>query len=319
MAKDLASELARPDRVLVPVSALAAARELDDSSGQRRGRGAPVRKSFVRTDTATPAPLSVLARVGGRGGVVAIKLYLALLWRCSSPPYRTAKPARAWATLLGLEDPAGKGTRRIAAAIKALQAANLITVEYQPGVGNDITILDESGNGQPYALASTQYVRAAQGPSGDVQRSQNRYFKIPAQWWTEGKIQGLSGPGLIMLLILLAERAGDGEDVWFSTEAFPARYRISAKTRAAGTKELEGRMMLDVGRQALSDIPGSVFARQRFRNIYRLINFPALDEPVIPPAPDEAAPQPPQPVFNIPRLPRGFRVASQTGQPTPPS
>lgn len=262
------------DRVTAPGWSLEAARELDEMSARRRA--IPVRKIFVRSDTDTAPPLSRLYQAGGRGGLVAIQLYLGLVWVCSAPPYRTNRPGRSWAMLLGLEDPEGKGVRRIAAASKALQRARLISVTYEPGRGNTTTILDESGNGDDYLLPSTQYIKAAPGPRGEEQRRRNTYLKIPTQLWTRGEIQSLSGPGLVMLLILLAEDSGPGGDpVWFSTTAFPARYRISHKTRAAGTKELQDRGLLDVERQALPDVPGTVFTRRRYRNLYRLTLPPA--------------------------------------------
>lgn len=263
------------DRVAVSPTALAAADEINDRAGRRRNKGTPVRKSFVRSDTEQPPPMARLYQVGGRGGLVAIKLYLALLWRCSSPPYRVTQPARAWATLLGLEDPEGKGVRRVAAALKSLQAEGLIQVDFVPGTGNTITLLDESGDGSPYLLPSTEYARASAEPL----RARNRYFKISPQLWMEGDIQSLKGPGLVMLLILLAERGGEGLPVWFSTEAFPTRYRISHKTRAAGTRELIDRGLLTIERQPLPDVPGRTFSRRRFRNVYSLINPPPLPEP----------------------------------------
>lgn len=81
-----------------------------------------------------------------------------------------------------------------------------------------------------------------------------------------------------MLLILLAEQGGEGKRVWFSTSAFPERYHVSAKTRAAGTKELRRRQLLRVEREALS-ISGSssVFDTHRMRNVYYLINAALVD------------------------------------------
>lgn len=257
------------------------ARELDNVT--RRRRATPVRKIFVRSYGDDPAPLSQLVRVGGRGGAVAIRLYLALLWRCSSPPFNTDKPARAWALLLGLEDPEGKGALRISAALKTLETANLITVSRLPG-RNVVTVLDESGDGSDYQLPSTEYFLAARrGSNGEDAARRNLYFKISSRWWTEGDLQTLSGPALVMLLILLAEQGGDqkladeggvGRPVWWATQVFPTRYHVSHKTRAAGTQELVTRGLLIIEREALPDVPGSAFARRRYRNIYKLINPP---------------------------------------------
>jgi hypothetical protein len=268
-----------PFRLLnqVPPSAtdasLDAASYIDSSS--RRRDSAPIRKSFVRRVGAGPAsserpPLAQLFS-GGRGGRVAILLYLAIIWRCSSEPYSTDKPARAWATLLDLEDPEGRGARRIAEAAKALQAARLVTLTPQPGFPNRITLLEESGEGRKYTLPSTAYSTAkAKGVHGtDLER--HTYFKIAPEAWTEGHLQSLSGPAIALLLILLAERGGEGKPVWFSTDAFADRYRISHKSRAEGTKELERRGLLRVGRESLADNPRStVYDTKRYRNIYHL-------------------------------------------------
>ena len=132
------------DRVTVPASALEAAREVDASTTRRRAT--PLRKCFVRSDDDAPPPMTRIFKSGGRGGQVALKLYLALIWRCSSPPFETTKPARAWATLLGLEDPGGNGQRRVNAALRTLQEAKLVRVVPVPGIGNKVVLLDDSAS-----------------------------------------------------------------------------------------------------------------------------------------------------------------------------
>jgi len=277
-------EWAYRKRPEISYDAVQAAIEVDGAAVRRRAT--PVRKSFVRSETGEPAPLSKLVTIGGRGGAVAIRLYLALLWRCSSDPYDTDKPARAWATLLDLEDPETKGTRRIAGALKTLEGMNLIRIQREAS-RNVITLLDESGDGREYELPSTAYHHANRA-GGPEAAKRHRYFKISSQWWIDGDLQDVSTPGLIMLLILMAEQASDskqfeeggiGKRIWFSTEKFAEWYAISAKSRSAGTKELEARGLLKIQREALPDVPGSTFARRRYRNIYRLINPPSEDTP----------------------------------------
>lgn len=281
---DLLELLSAPhrDRVEVPAGALAAAREIDESSGRRTAT--PVRKLFVRAvgpDDDDP-PLARLVQVGGRGGGVALKLYLALLWRCSGEPFQTSKPHRAWATLLGLEDPEGKGARRIAAALKTLQRLGLLTIQRVPAEPSIVSLLDESLDGSPYLLPSTEYARAPQGAAGDAQREHNLYFKVPSRLWTEGHIQSLDTPAIAMLLILLAEQADGPNPAWFSTTAFPARYRISPKTRAAGTRRLGARGLLSIDKQAVPAAPGqsSVFERRRTRSLYSLTGTAKASDPV---------------------------------------
>jgi len=215
--------------------------------------------------------------VGGRSGTVALKLLLALIWRCSQPPYDTDKPTRAWATLLGLPEPATKGARRIAAAMKALAGYDQLAITPQAGQPNLITLFQEDGSRDAYEPPGDAYYRAkATGDADDLQRQ--LYFLVPNRLWTEGHIQSLSGPGLVMLLILLAEQGGEGKPVWFSTTAFPERYHVSSKTRAAGARELNRRQLLRIEKQPLP-ISGStsIFDPQRFRNVYHLINAALVD------------------------------------------
>lgn len=213
---------------------------------------------------------------GGRGGVVPIKLYLALIWRCASFPYETDKPARSWATLLDLPDPAGKGARRIKEAIHTLARHDLITTHPQPGHPTMIQLREESGRGRAYDIPSTSHVMAAQRHRPKIEIASHIYFKIATRLWTNGYLQALSGPGLVMLLILLAEQGGEGEPVWFGTEAFRDRYNVSAQTRTLGTQELQAHHLLHVTRRSIADGPyASVFDPRRMRNIYHL-QKPAL-------------------------------------------
>jgi len=196
-------------------------------------------------------PVGLAAVTGGYWSVVSLlKLLLGLIWRCSQPPYETDKPTRAWATLLGLPDPAGKGARRVAAAAKALAAYDLVTITPQAGHPNLITLLQENQTAKPYEPPGDAYFRAERLEQ-PVERDRHVYFLVNTRLWTEGHIQSMSGAALMMLLILLAERGGEGLEVWFSTEAFPNRYHLSGKTRTIGTRELVDRQLLWVERRSL--------------------------------------------------------------------
>ena len=233
----------------------------------------PVRKSFVRSsDPATAPPLARIVSRGGRGGGLAVKLYIALIWRCSAKPYSTEIPARKWARLLALEDPNHKGARRIAKALKLLEELQLIELTLRRGEPSIICLKDESGDGSEYELPSTAYTK------GRAER--DRYLKVSVKLWTKAYIQMLSSPALAMLLILLAEDSGnaekgakEGTEVWWSTERFPSRYWISPAMRSRGTKDLIAAGLLYVRRQSVAN-PGSKkdFVRERVRNIYRLQN-----------------------------------------------
>lgn len=246
--------------------------EIEDWAGRRVT--APVRKWFVRSLNGEAPMLSVLYSGpggGGRSGYVSIKVLLSLLWKTSKPPFQTVMTAPALAELIDLPDPRGNGARRVRDSLKALAAANLIRLVPRPGTSPLIQLMNETGNGEEYSLPSTSYVQSQlKKPNKDPVTDPNLYFQLPAELWTEGFMQTLKGPGLVMLLILLAEQANKNP-VWFSGTEFIDRYRISPSTRTKGTKEL-----VDLGLLTLTSVPlpetwgGSTFEQQRRRYAYKL-------------------------------------------------
>ncbi|MBD1540343.1 hypothetical protein HC749_19550 [Arthrobacter sp. S13_S34] len=256
----------------VSAGSLDKADEIQDGAGKRIS--APVRKWFVRSRDGQAPMLSVLysgSNGGGRSGYVSIKVLLSLIWKTSKPPFETVMTAPALAELLDLPDAAGKGARRVRDAIKALAEANLIRLVPRPGTSPLIQLMNETGNGADYALPSTSYVRSQRTkPNQESVTDPNLYFQLPAELWTEGFLQALRGPGLVMLLILLAEQANK-KPVWFAGTEFFDRYRISPSTRTKGTKELVDLGMLTVTSAALpATWGGSTFEQQRRRYEYRL-------------------------------------------------
>lgn len=230
----------------------------------------PLRKSFVRSDEAgREPPLARLVARGGRDGSVAVKLYLGLIWRCSAPPFTTDAGARTWAALLDLDDPNHRGARRVTEALNVLKEFNLVALTRRRGESSTITLLEESGRGREYELPGNAFVQADRDA-----KPEHIYFKVPTKLWTSGHLQGMSAAALAMLLITLAEATTPDQEVWWSTEVFPPRYALSPTMRARGTKELVRRRLLLVTKQQVLTSPGRTnpFARERVRNIYRLIN-----------------------------------------------
>lgn len=255
-----------------------AARTVD--LGTKLRNSTPVRRAFVRglEEPLAPSPLLQLYR-GGRSGVVPIRLYLALLWRCSRAPYETTAPSRAWATLLDLQDPAGAGARRVRAALDKLEEHRLITTASSPGEVTTVSLLREDGTGRKYLLPSSAYLKAQSGRRGQKVLEQHRYFKLNSDLWTEGRLQPLNGPALVMLLIILGEGGDRGLPVWFSASLFTERYGLSSATRAKGVRELVQRGLVRVDRAAVPDRPGgSVFDRQRYRDIYTITGAALVDD-----------------------------------------
>lgn len=256
----------------VSAASLDRADEVQDWAGKRIS--APVRKWFVRSlDGKTPM-LSVLysgTGGGGRSGYVSIKALLSLIWKTSKPPFETVVTAPALAELLDLPDPAGKGARRARDALKTLAAANLIRLVPRPGTSALIELMNETGSGEEYSLPSTDFVLSQRmKPHQKSVTNPDLYFQIPAELWTEGFLQTLKGPGLVMLLILLSEEANK-KPVWFGGTEFLDRYQISSSTRTKGSKELA-----DLGMLTITSVPlpqtrgGSTFEQKRRRYEYRL-------------------------------------------------
>lgn len=228
----------------------------------------PVRRSFVRDAQGTgSAPLAQLVATRGRGNAVAIKLYLALIWRCAAAPFETTIPPRKWAALLSLDDPDRAGAQRISDALKTLQRARLITLTAHPGLPSTITLLEESGTGREYELPSTAYVL-----SSGKDKDRHLYFKIPTRLWTRGFMQVLSAPALAVLLAVLSSEESPGKPVWWSTSTYATQFALSPASRARGTKQLTDLGLLKVSKMLVGESHHSSrrFTGEKVRNVYRL-------------------------------------------------
>lgn len=212
---------------------------------KRREAGAPIRNWFVANDDPDVRP--PLARLlsagptggGGRGGQLRVKLYISLLWICAAAPYETVRPGRAWAGLLGLDDPENNGARRVQAAMRDLQARKMVTTRDRGGWATAVTPLIEHGTGKPYSSPSDKHNQLRQQGASNEQLAGHRYFRLPSAVWTNGLLSRLSGPGLAMLLVLRCEQQNqDGKPVWFSPERAVNRFGLAESTRRQGLAEL---------------------------------------------------------------------------------
>lgn len=232
------------------------AMDVRGTSGRRRS--APVRSVFVRDiGGERRAPLTRLVGGGGRGHEVALKLYLSLIWRSAAAPYATKVPARRWAELLALPSPDTQGARRISAALRTLADLKLVTYKLRAGEAPEVTLLHESGSGDPYI--------PPRGGGGD------RYFHVSDELWVEGGLHQLTAPGVAMLLAVLVDQSTPGAPVWWATSIFEGRFGMSAATRSRGTKQLIDAGLLMVSRKPVSTSPSSAFSADRMRNEYRVI------------------------------------------------
>jgi hypothetical protein len=240
-----------------------------------------------RDNVKYPTPLAKMLR-GGRGGQVRLKLYLSILWLAAAPPHDVAYPARAWASLLDLEDPSGRGARRINDAIAWLEANSFVTVEDQPGHPNRVTLLNElgknpdTGRSRRYTIPGAAYNKLAAKAAEPEKLRLHRYIKIDARFWTSGWMACLSGAAVSMYLVLLAEQGlrGEGAELWFSPDAAIKRYSLSDDTRSKGLNELRRAGLINTLRRPVAT---DIFDVQRFRNVY-ILNPERLAQPAELPA-----------------------------------
>ncbi|WP_439659175.1 hypothetical protein ACSHWB_43480 [Lentzea sp. HUAS TT2] len=237
-------------------------------------RTAPVRYGFITRETpeASLPPAVALLRgaTGGRGitgGDVRLRLMLSLLWAVHDDPTMTY-PHRAWATLLGLEDPAVAGARRIRNALGWLDHHGLIQLESSPGRDAVVHLMNDAGTGERYELPGAAYARLRSKPA---QAAPHRYIQLPGQLWTNGWIAALDyGPAIVMLLVLWLESGKtikDGPWVWLSPAMAESRYGLSEDTRLKGARKLTE---LGLIKTSTRHVPSDAFEFRRGRNSYQI-------------------------------------------------
>jgi hypothetical protein len=220
-------------------------------------------------------PLALMLR-GGRGGSVRLRLYLSFLWLAAAPPHEITYPARAWAELLDLDDPSGSGARRIADAVRWLEARNFVEVVNRAGAPNTVRVLTDAGTGSPYELPGAAYNRLRANPKA---AAPHRYIQLQPELWTSGWMAILSPAALAMFIILLVQLGADApesKEVWLAPEYANATFMISEETRTRGIRELADAGLITIRRRHLVAV--DTFDIRRFRNVYR-INLTALSQP----------------------------------------
>lgn len=250
--------------------AMDAAKEVSERlQGRVRARTrAPIRRAFIeRVSADDPVPPLAAMLRGGRGGAVRVKLELSILWVAAAAPHEVVAPARAWAVLLGLSDPEGRGARRVQDALRWLEENKFVDIVAKPGQPNVIRLRSETGDDSVYELPGAAYNRLR----GDRDAAAvHRYIQIPDQLWRQGWIATLSGAAVAMLLVLYAElgRNKPAEtDLWFSPSQAAAQYALSEDTRTKGLRELQSTGLVSVRRQSITP---DTFDFRRLRNVYRL-------------------------------------------------
>ena len=227
-----------------------------------RTAGVQLPVGFVRRDpygTAKP-PLARMLQ-GGRGGEVRLKLYLSQMLVATAAPYGISPsvPARAWAEMVGLPDPAGNGARRISDAVGWLSDNNFIRVQRQPGTPPHVVLKSPLGDGKKY------------------ERPRSPYVTLPVSFWWSQWITALSGAGTALLIVLLDLQGG--QDDPDHARSLPgekrARYGLSDDTWTRASAELSRHGILKVKRV----IEGSDLGWRRRRNTYWVDKQRMKDEP----------------------------------------
>ncbi len=206
-----------------------------------------------------------------------LKLLLTLLWVAGGGDERHATrawPARAWATLLDLDDPEGRGQRRIRDAIHWLEQKQFLRTERQPGKPMALQLLKEDGSGDPY-FDPAPPAKKKKG-SKEALGASDLYIELPYSFWTDGWAVRLSGRAIVMLLIL-REVTFSGAWKWVSPSKARQIYGISEDTWSKGVAELKANEIVEIRKRPVGE---EVFDFRRVRNTYKLTAavIPALED-----------------------------------------
>ncbi|MGO4431722.1 hypothetical protein AB4Y88_00030 [Paenarthrobacter sp. RAF9] len=188
-------------------------------------------------------------------------MLISLIWVLAAAPHVSNRPARFWAELIGLEDPAVSGARAVLSSFKELEKRGFVRLENSmDGAPPTVRLLNENGNGTAYTVPG-----AAKGGAVDP------YFRVPEYLWTSGAIQTLSGPALAMYLVILSVYRGDIEDyrVWFAQATFKEKFGLGDSTKKAGLRELVAAGILTEFNESV-DYEGETGNRTHRRKTYRL-------------------------------------------------
>lgn len=215
----------------------------------KRTSGIQLATGFVRSDRRDdqPPPLARIIR-GGRGGEVRLKLYLTMILIAARAPHDIENiPARAWAEMLDLDDPAGLGARRISDALHWLDQRGFIQLTSRRGSPPAVRLLSMLGDGKQF------------------DRGRGVYIGVPVGLWEHLWITRLSGTGLALLLVLLDLQGGKRPS---HPPSLPGplrrRYGLSDDTWTRAGQELKELGLLQVKKQPY----GRDFDFRRMRNTY---------------------------------------------------
>lgn len=236
----------------------ARAGEMQRTMNMRRGLGAPVRRSFLRStseSTSKQTPLLTLMHArgggnGGRGPTTRLALLLSLLWISPGGSHEIHRPSSFLAELTGFEyqprdssmaiDDMRVEHFKVAAingALGALEERNFIRIEPGDSKGakpRRIKLNREDLIGLDYTI-----------PDG----FNDPYIRVPETLWTTGTLSRLTAPGIAMYLILLDIAGREPEPLVVSAKHVKDRYGLSDSTRKRGIKNLEESRVIGITRE----------------------------------------------------------------------
>lgn len=184
----------------------------------------PLRKTFVQANRGAESRHGPLkAFVTGRD-LRGLRAYLIIVAACSNGVngWSTTHDSAVWARLMDIHKTAFGPSARTGAwrALCRLKARNLIECS-RSGTMIKVTLLREDGTGKPYDR-----------PVGD--NEENRFLQIPTTFWTKGRDEKLSLPGLALFLVVAREKHW----VPLPADRAPEWYGWSADTHERGLKQL---------------------------------------------------------------------------------
>lgn len=221
----------------------------------RTGEFVPVPAVFLRDQLNGDPPLARMIRAGRAD--VRLGIYLCLLARATRTPYdiRNNLTPKAWAEMLCLVDPKGKGARRVTSAFKWLEKERLVTLTPRAGRPPVVQLMNPAGSGGPF-------------------EDGGYWVGVPHEFWLRGWIFDLRETSQAVLLVLL-DLLYKAESPRFVTPERHDEYGLSEDTWTRGIKDLRDRGLLTVGRVPIGD----QWHYDRLRNTYwidkrRLDEFP---------------------------------------------
>ncbi len=205
----------------------------------------PLRRAFVQTESDGQARPGQLSSFVSDKDDLALSLYLLLLTLARTLPSQSvALPSFRWASLL--RRGSAKGTRDLVSrAWRRLERRSLVELERE-GRLTRVTLLREDGSGKLYRHPG---------------KTDELYFKLPVEYWTQGHHASLTLPGRAMLLVALSL----GDEFVLPAVQVPRWYGVSADTARRGLKQLVEVDLLgfSTSRKKAPESPGG-FTFQRY-------------------------------------------------------